>query len=74
VPLEKLVVETDAPYLIPEPLRGKQTHNYPQNIICTLKKIAEVKKIDLKELVEQIFHNTLSMLGLKERKITNSKY
>jgi TatD DNase family protein len=70
VPLEKLVVETDAPYLVPEPLRGKQTHNYPQSIIYTLKIIAEVKKTDLKELVKQIFHNTLKIFRLtRNRKI-----
>jgi TatD DNase family protein len=56
------VVETDAPYLSPEPLRGKI--NYPQNIIYILKKIAEVKKTDLKKLAEQIFCNTLKMFRL----------
>lgn len=57
VPLEKIVIETDAPYLSPEPFRGKI--NYPQNIIYTLKKIAEIKKIDEKELAKKIYLNTL---------------
>jgi TatD DNase family protein len=61
-PLEKIVVETDAPYLTPEPLRGKD--NYPQNIIHTLKKLTEIKKVDLTELVEQIFDNTLKVFEL----------
>nr|CAG8605066.1 5327_t:CDS:2 [Entrophospora candida] len=39
VPLERIVVETDAPYLSPEPQRGKI--NYPSNIVYTLKKIGE---------------------------------
>jgi TatD DNase family protein len=42
VPLESLVLETDAPYLAPVP----KTRNEPVNIIITAKKIAEIKKID----------------------------
>jgi TatD DNase family protein len=64
VSLEKIVVETDAPYLIPEPLRGKQNHNYPQNIIYTLKKIAEFRKIEVEELGEKIYLNTLRLFGI----------
>ncbi|RHZ36355.1 TatD family hydrolase [endosymbiont GvMRE of Glomus versiforme] len=56
IPLEKMVVETDAPYLSPEPLRGKI--NYPQNIIHTLKKLAEIKKMELEEVAEKIYSNT----------------
>lgn len=64
IPLEKLVIETDAPYLIPEPLRGKQTSNYPQNIIYTLKKVAEIKKMDWEELAKIIYSNTLKLFNL----------
>jgi TatD DNase family protein len=64
VPLEKIVIETDAPYLTPEPLRGKRTNNYPQNIILTLKKIAEIKKIDMEEAGEKIYLNTLKLLEI----------
>jgi TatD DNase family protein len=62
-PIGRIVVETDAPYLSPEPLRGKT--NYPQNIIYILEKISEVKNIELKKLTEQIFRNTLRILKLK---------
>ncbi|CAI2192251.1 2162_t:CDS:2 [Funneliformis geosporum] len=62
-PLERIVIETDAPYLSPEPLRGKG-RNYPQNIIYTLKKIAEVKKMNLEEAGEQIYFNTLQLFRL----------
>ncbi|CAJ0747108.1 20031_t:CDS:2 [Entrophospora sp. SA101] len=63
-PLEKIVIETDAPYLIPEPLRGRQTNNYPQNIIYTLKKIAEIKKMAEGEVAKIIYLNTLRFFGL----------
>ncbi|CAG8809944.1 33526_t:CDS:2, partial [Racocetra persica] len=57
IPLERIVIETDAPYLTPEPFRGRI--NYPQNIIHTLTKIAEIKKMDVKVAAEKIYLNTL---------------
>lgn len=45
VPLEKIMIETDCPYLAPEPHRGKQ--NEPAFVIEVAKKIAEIKKIPL---------------------------
>ena len=62
VPLEKIIIETDAPYLSPEPYRGKI--NYPKNIIYTLKKIAQTKKISIEEAVEKIYSNTLKLFEL----------
>lgn len=43
IPMDRLLVETDAPYLAPEPHRGKD--NEPAFIIETLKKLAEVKGV-----------------------------
>lgn len=63
IPLNKIVVETDSPYLIPEPLVEKEKFNYPQNIIYTLKKIAEIKKIGEKEVGEKIYFNTLRLFN-----------
>lgn len=44
VPLDRILVETDSPYLAPEPLRGKV--NEPAFMIHTLRKIAEIKNLD----------------------------
>jgi len=60
--LERLVIETDAPYLSPEPWRGKI--NYPQNITYTLEKIAAVKKKDIHEIAKIIFSNTLQLFKI----------
>ena len=48
IPIEKLLVETDSPYLAPDPLRGKK--NEPSFIIHTLKKLATIKNIDTENL------------------------
>lgn len=45
--LDRILIETDAPYLSPEPLRGKQ--NEPKNIIHTAKFIANLRGIDEEE-------------------------
>ena len=48
IPLENLLLETDAPYLAPVPNRGKR--NEPAFISYTAKKLAELKSIEVKEL------------------------
>jgi len=48
LPLERLLIETDAPYLAPMPLRGKR--NEPAFIVHTAARIAEIKGISLEEL------------------------
>ena len=45
IPLEKILVETDSPYLAPVPMRGKK--NEPSYIKYTIEKIAEIKKIKI---------------------------
>jgi len=62
IPNEKLLVETDSPFLSPVPMRGKK--NEPSYIIYTLKKLAELKNISEEEIVnittnnfEKIFKN-----------------
>ena len=48
IPVEKLLIETDSPFLAPDPLRGKG--NEPSFIVHTLKKLSLLKNIDLKAL------------------------
>ena len=48
IPTEKLLVETDSPFLAPDPLRGKK--NEPSFIIHTLKKLATIKNINTENL------------------------
>ena len=48
IPLENLLVETDSPYLTPDPFRGKK--NEPSFITYTLKKLSDLKNIDIDKL------------------------
>ena len=54
IPLEYILIETDAPYLTPVPHRG--TRNNSQNLRYVVEKIAEIKSID-KEIVEKTTFN-----------------
>ena len=48
LPNNKILIETDSPYLAPEPMRGKK--NEPSFIHHTLKKLAQIKKIEINKL------------------------
>ena len=48
IPLDKLLIETDSPFLAPVPMRGKK--NEPSFIKYTLKKLSELKDVDKKKL------------------------
>ena len=50
VPNDRMLIETDSPYLCPEPLRGRR--NDPRNVKLIAKKIAEVKKMSLEEVAK----------------------
>lgn len=62
VPLERLLVETDSPYLSPEPLRGKR--NEPANVAHTARKLAEARAMDVEELSRQASENARRLFGL----------
>jgi len=48
LPMDRLLVETDAPYLAPEPVRGRK--NEPANVAHTAAKLAEVRGVSLEEI------------------------
>jgi len=63
VPLDKLLLETDCPYLTPEPFRGKK--NEPAFMIEIAKKIAEIKGISLVEVEKVTTKNAEKLFKLK---------
>lgn len=55
VPLDRIILETDAPYLTPHPFRGQR--NEPARVALVYEKLAEVRQIDLQELENTIDNN-----------------
>ncbi|MBQ7134005.1 MAG: TatD family hydrolase [Ruminococcus sp.] len=63
VPLDRLLLETDAPYLSPVPNRGKR--NDSSNIIYTATKIAEIKGIGVQQLLDITAENAKRLYGIE---------
>lgn len=62
VPEDKLLVETDCPYLTPEPNRGKR--NEPSNVLYTAQKIAEVRGESFEKISEITTRNAKKFYGI----------
>jgi TatD DNase family protein len=63
IPLESLLVETDAPFLTPEPFRGKR--NEPSYVRYTAQKVAEIKNVSFEKVAEVTTENALRVYRLK---------
>ena len=64
-PLDRIFIETDSPYLSPEPKRGKK--NEPSNVIYTGKKIAELKEISEEQLFKSTYNNAVRFFKLDKK-------
>ena len=62
VPNDRLLIETDSPYLAPEPVRG--TRNDPRNVKYVAEKIANVKNISLEDVANFTFSNVKKIFGI----------
>jgi TatD DNase family protein len=62
IPLSSLILETDAPYLAPEPLRGKR--NVPEFMLYTAEKIAELRSVSLAEVARVTTENALKLFNI----------
>lgn len=63
VPLSKMLIETDSPYLSPEPLRGRR--NDSRNVKYIAQKIAEVKGVSIEEVAKKTYSNAKEIFKLK---------
>ena len=62
LPLESIVIETDCPYLTPEPFRGKR--NEPVYVKYVAEKIAEIKEISLEQVIEVTTNNAKKIYSI----------
>ncbi len=65
IPTERLLLETDCPFLSPEPKRGKR--NEPAHVVHIARKIAEIKGIELATLVATTSANAEALFRLHEK-------
>jgi len=62
IPIDKLLIETDAPYLTPEPFRG--TRNEPKYTIYIAKQIASLLNMDIKQIQDITTKNAIKLFNL----------
>lgn len=62
VPLDRILIETDSPYLSPEPLRGRR--NDPRNVKYIAQKISDVKGINLEEVAKVTYQNAEEIFNI----------
>ncbi|OGM91521.1 hypothetical protein A2999_02170 [Candidatus Wolfebacteria bacterium RIFCSPLOWO2_01_FULL_38_11] len=62
LPLERILIETDAPYVAPLPYRGKR--NEPLYVAEVAKKISEIKKISFEEVARQTLENSRELFKI----------
>ncbi len=64
VPMDKILIETDSPYLTPEPNRGKR--NDCRNVKYVAQKIAEIKGINIEEVALKTYENAKKIFEIKK--------
>ena len=62
IPLDRILSETDAPYVAPVPYRGKR--NEPAYVVEVVKKLAEIKNVSVEEMKNQIWENARRVFGI----------
>ena len=64
VPLDRILIETDSPYLAPEPVRGRR--NEPTNVRYVAEKIAALREMPLEAFAQITMQNALNAYSIKE--------
>jgi len=65
VPAERLLIETDAPYLSPHPWRGRQHRNEPARVALVAARVAELRGMSLEALGETVTRNFATLFRME---------
>lgn len=68
IPNDKILIETDSPYLKPRNSKQRNHRNEPSNLIYVLKSLAELKHITFEELANIVYNNTINFFGSENDK------
>ena len=63
-PLDRILIETDCPYLTPSPMRGKVEYNQSAYVVYTAEKLAEIKKLTLEQIANATTENAVRLLKI----------
>jgi len=64
IPMDRLLLETDAPYLLPRNIRPRPKKNHPKYLPWVAKEVAELKGVSLEELIQATTNNTQTVFGI----------
>jgi TatD DNase family protein len=64
MPLERMLIETESPFMVPAQYRGKR--NRPSYLGATAEFIAELREEPLEEVTETLYNNSLTLFGIEE--------
>ncbi|MCV2402773.1 TatD family hydrolase [Marinomonas sp. C2222] len=65
IPLDKLLLETDAPYLLPRSIRPRPKKNHPKYLPWVAEEVARLKEMSVEELNKQVLKNTVNLFNLE---------
>lgn len=72
IPQDRIVIETDAPYLTPAPMKNKTRRNEPSFVRHVFNKLAEIRGADAEELAEILWRNTCSLYSISATNVGES--